>query len=119
MDKVVLNTNGSGYWSDVAKAVTIVDMQLGYCADEMDYGELMVTFDTDTWNCEQDGLIYTDKLFVEQLREFLNAHGLPGADVSYSEQGMQGDDYVSLDCGADFILAWTQKFGMESMPANV
>ena len=117
MEKVIFNTSGNGYWSDEAKAVSIVDMRINYCSDEMDFGELRVYFDTKTWDVEQDGLIYTDDQFEEELRAFLDSHGLPGKDVSYSEQGMQGDDYVSLDVGADFIHAWGQKFGMEAMPA--
>jgi hypothetical protein len=39
---------------------------------------------------------------------------LHGADVGYSEQGMQGDDYVSLDVGESFIASWEAKFGYES-----
>ena len=105
MQNVVFNTAGDGYWSDVAKQVQIVDMRLGYVSDDKDFGELCVYFNTDTWNVEQDGLIYTDKLFIEQLREFLKQHGLTD-DVSYSEQGMQGDNYVSLDCGKKFIDSW-------------
>jgi len=61
---------------------------------------------------DYDGLIYTDKQFIKDLREFLDAHGLPGKDVCYSEQGMQGDDYVSLDAGTEFYKAWMQKFGI-------
>jgi hypothetical protein len=113
---VVLNTNGVGYWSNTAKAVTIVDMQLGMgtqCAGEDEiYGELRVAFDTATWDVDTDGLIYTDRQFIKELRDFLDAHGLPGADVDYSEQGMQGDDYVSLDAGTAFYTAWMKKFGI-------
>ena len=29
-----------------------------------------------------------------------------GTDVSYSEQGMQGDTFVSLDCGSEFIKSF-------------
>jgi hypothetical protein len=113
---VVLNTNGVGYWSNTAKAVTIVDMQLGMGTQwegEADiHGELRVAFDTATWDVDTDGLIYTDRQFIKELREFLDAHGLPGADVDYSEQGMQGDDYVSLDAGTAFYTAWMAKFGI-------
>ena len=111
MGTIVLNTNGGGYWSEVAKPVEVVDMQLGYVADEKDFGELRVYFNTDTWNVREDGLIYTDRQFERELREFLDSHGLPGKDVSYSEQGMQGDDYVSLDIGEKFLTAWARKFG--------
>jgi hypothetical protein len=109
MQKVIFNTKGDGYWSNVAKAVEIVDMQVSYCDEEKDFGELRVYFNTDTWNVEQDGLIYTDGQFAEDLANFLVAHGLD-AGASYSEQGMQGDDYVSLDIGKKFIASWEAKF---------
>jgi len=109
MTKVVFNTDGSGYWSNKAKAVQIVDMQMGYIADEKDFGELCVYFNTDTWDVNTDGLIYTDGLFLLQLQMFLDEQGL-SANISYSEQGMQGDNYVSLDVEGDFINAWERKF---------
>ena len=112
MSKVIFNTYGNGYWSRTAKSVEIVDMQLGYVADELDFGELRVYFNTDTWDVNKDGLIYTDTQFKRELQEFLTAHGLPGDDVCYSEQGMQGDDYVSLDAGTAFYKAWMQKFNV-------
>ena len=118
MTQVILNTNGNGLWSDAAKAVRIVDMQLGkgtiWEGETLDdaFGELRVYFDTDTWDTREDGLIYTDKQFINELRVFLDSQGLPGKDVCYSEQGMQGDDYVSLDAGAKFYKAWMSKFGI-------
>ena len=111
MASIVLHTNGNGLWSGAAKAVEVVDMQLGYIADEKDFGELRVYFNTDTWDVSEDGLIYTDRQFERELREFLDAHGLPGKDVSYSEQGMQGNNYVSCDIGEKFLTAWAAKFG--------
>ncbi len=117
MSKVIFHTDGKrGLWSDVAKAVTITDISLGQGTqweDEKDiFGELRVYFDTETWDTRKDGLIYTDRLFIKELQEFLTAHGLPGKDVCYSEQGMQGDDYVSLDAGTKFYKAWMQKFNV-------
>jgi hypothetical protein len=113
MQTVILNTDGKrGLWSNVARAVRIVDMQLGYVADEGDFGELCVYFDTATWDVNKDGLIYTDRLFLQELRAFLDAHGLAGADVEYSEQGMQGDNYVSLDVEEKFLRAWNAKFSV-------
>jgi hypothetical protein len=110
MQTVILNTDGTGWWSNAKKAVRIVDMQLGYESDEGDFGELQVVFDTETWDVNVDGLIYTDRLFLQELRAFLDAHGLPGADVDYSEQGMQGVDYVSLDVEEKFLNSWHAKF---------
>jgi len=110
--QVTLNTAGDGYWSPVAKSVAVTDMQLGYVSDDKDFGELCVYFDTATWDTAEDGLIYTDSLFLDELNAFLQAQGL--ASANYSEQGMQGDNYVSLDVGAEFIAAWEQKYGYES-----
>ena len=111
MQKVIFNTSGDGYWSNVAKAVEITDMCLGYVDDEGDFGELRVYFNTDTWNVEQDGLIYTDKKFYTELQQFIKQQGLV-VDLCYSEQGMQGDNYVSLDVGADFLRSWSAKFNV-------
>lgn len=110
MRKVIFNTSGDGYWSPVETAVEIVDMQVSYCNDEKDFGELRVYFNTATWDVESDGLIYTDRGFMTDLRNFLTMQGLDNLAVDYSEQGMQGDDYVSFDIGADFIASWERKF---------
>lgn len=108
--QTVLNTVGDGYWSCVAKAVRITDITLGWATDERDYGELCVYFNTDDWDVEHEGLIYTDSKFLQELRDFLTDCGLTGYGVEYSEQGMQGEDYVSLDVGKTFIKAWDTKF---------
>jgi hypothetical protein len=109
---VVLNTSGDGYWSSVINAqIRITDMKLGYVNDELDFGELRVYFDTESWDVNKHGLIYTDSLFMRQLREFLDSHRLVGKDVSYSEQGMQGNNYVSCDIGKKFLDSWSKKFG--------
>lgn len=112
MQKVIFNTCGDGYWSNVAKAVTIVDMQLGYVNDEGDFGELRVYFNS-SWNVNDHGLIYTDSQFEQELQDFLNEHGIDGSDVEYSEQGMQGDNYVSLDVGKKFLASWAKKFDVK------
>ncbi len=110
MDKVIFNTDGRGYWSNVAKAVEVVDMKLGYVNDEADFGELRVYFNTDTWDISRDGLIYTDSQFYKDLQRFIKEQGLV-VDLCYSEQGMQGRNYVSLDVGKDFLDSWNAKFG--------
>jgi hypothetical protein len=112
--KVQFNTSGDGYWSNVSKSVEITDMQLGYVNDEGDFGELRVYFNTDTWNVNTDGLIYTDTLFKQDLMQFVKQQGLV-VDLCYSEQGMQGDNYVSLDVGKEFLDSWASKFGVDSL----
>jgi hypothetical protein len=112
MKQTIFSTNGKGYWSNVAKPVLITNMRVAYVNDEGDFGELRVFFDTKFWDVNVDGLIYTDKQFLSDLREFCDKQGLVGADVEYSEQGMQGDNYVSLDVGKAFLDAWDAKFNL-------
>ena len=78
-----------------------------YVSDEKDFGELCVYFNTADWDVNTDGLIYTDSAFIEDLRNFLITQQLSD-DCDYSEQGMQGDNYVSLDVGEDFINSYKQ-----------
>ena len=108
-----LRTNGSGYWSSIQRDVKITELKVfvyGPIDDEdTDYtphGELFVHFNTDSWRVDKVGLIYTDKQFMVELQAWLLTMGLDGLDVSYSEQGMQGDNYVSCDIGDKFIAGW-------------
>ena len=103
-----LNTNGKGYWSRKATAVEITGLQLAYTNDELDFGELRVFFNTKTWDVNKDGLIYTDKQFMQELKELLVQKDFDTSDLSYSEQGMQGDTYVSCDVGECFINTFMQ-----------
>lgn len=108
------STSGDGYWSDKTKSVTVTGMALGYVAEDKEFGELRVYFNTADWDVDNDGLIYTDSGWLIDLRNYLAMQGLNNLDVEYSEQGMQGDDYVSLDVGAEFIAAWEQQFGYDN-----
>ncbi len=114
MTKVIFNTSGDGYWSNKAKAVEITDMRVIWASEDKECGELAVYFNTDTWDVDKDGLIYTDSEFYADLQAFVKQHGLV-VDLCYSEQGMQGDNYVSLDVGAEFIASWEAKFGADSL----
>jgi len=112
MSKVIFNTSGDGYWSRVFNAqVRITDMVLGKATlfegdtDKDMFGELRVYFDKH-WDTRKDGLIYTDGLFLEQLKAKLTECGFNATDVGYSEQGMQGNNYVSLDVGDKFLKSW-------------
>jgi hypothetical protein len=112
-----LHTNGLGYWSNTATAVDVTALDLQYINNEKNFGELCVHFDTATWDCNKLGLIYTDKLFMSELRAYLVSLGFTAAeaaDVEYSEQGMQTEHYVSCDVGADFINGY-----MRLDPAHV
>lgn len=95
-DKIV--TSGTGLWSNAIKEVRTTHFNVPYVNEEWDFGELRVYFDTDTWNVESDGLIYTDPAFLESIRVAFGT-----SDIHYSEQGMQGDNFVSFDVGSEFL----------------
>lgn len=111
MQTVLFTTSGDGYWSKAIRNVRITDMRLGYVSEDKDFGELCVFFNTEDWDVNKVGLIYTDAGFKQDLQAFITEHGLV-VDLCYSEQGMQGDDYVSFDVGADFLSSWEAKFGV-------
>ena len=106
----ILNTDGNGYWSEVARAVRITDLKLAYVSKDRQFGELRVVFNTNDWDLNKHGLIYTDRQFVKELREWLTKLGYCANKdtVFYSEQGMQGDNYVSLDVVGPFIASWDE-----------
>lgn len=103
-----LHTDGTGFWSITGvQAVRVTQLALN--AYDTEYGELRVHFNTDDWRVDKLGLIYTDKRFMQELEALLTSLGYAGHDVSYSEQGMQGDNYVSCDAGEAFIASYMQK----------
>lgn len=99
-------TSGTGLWSNEKRKVKVIGLKV--CRSiAHDGGELQVYFDTETWNNGQHGLIYTDKGFKSALRKYLRSAGHDAADVGYSEQGMQGCNFVSFDVGPKFLKTWT------------
>jgi len=128
MSDVVFKTEGNFLWSSEKRTVRIVNIKLGKglaqpvgpiiagAKPSIEYftiwGELRVYFDTETWDTKKHGLIFMDERFMRELQKFLNVQDLPGREVCYSELGMQGDDYVSLDVGTDFYHAWMKKFNI-------
>lgn len=102
---LILNTNGKGYWTDVPGQVKVVGFKVRKYPEDI-YGELRVYFDPKTWSNAKNDLIYTDPLFLKELRIFLEKHGIPGRSIDYSEQGMQGRNYVSFEVGPRFFKAW-------------
>ena len=101
-----LTTGGDGLWSNKQRDVDVTQLRLQYCNPERNFGELCVHFTPASWDTATDGLIYTDTQFLYELRVYLMTIGFTEAealDVNYSEQGMQDDEYVSLDVGAVFL----------------
>jgi arginine/lysine/ornithine decarboxylase len=108
----VLNTCGDSLWSNKIKPVTITDIRLVDTNEDDTFGELCVYFDGQDWDVNENGLIYTDSLFLDQLKHELSVRGI-STEISYSEQGMQGDYYVSFDVGREFIDSFLLMYGTE------
>lgn len=113
------NTNGKGLWSDEVRMVQITKLDFGYMSiiyypEDPFHGELRAYFEPSgfnpgSWNVEGHGLIYTDKLWMREFKAGLRAAGFSikaVQNVGYSEQGMQGDNYVSMDVGPVFYASW-------------
>lgn len=103
----VTKTNGNGYWSSKKKTVKINRVELAYVDDKGDFGELRAYFDPKEWDVDNDGLIYSDMgwkhSFLTCMEKTFGFSPDAILDVSYTEQGMQGVDYVSMDVGEQFI----------------
>lgn len=103
-----VSTDGCGLWSREKRKVKLINMCVEYASG--DFGNLCVFFDKKTWDTHEHGLIYTDKGWLDGFRNKLvtkNGYSEKAAkDIDYSEQGMQGDDFVSLDCGAVFLAEY-------------
>ena len=100
------HTNGKGYWTRFEQTVTVVGVKLAYISDEGNFGEIRAYFDTRTWDVNEAGLIYSDPLWIDEFRGLMRSLGFTRTaceDITYSEQGMQGSNYVSMDVGADFL----------------
>ena len=106
----VYNTAGDGYWSNVAKAVSVTElgMYVSTTGEEYSDGDFYVLYDEATWDNATDGLIYTDSEFLYRTQcAVYTALVKLGLDneraqsvamtVQYSEQGMQDDGRVSFD----------------------
>lgn len=104
----VTRTSGDGYWSIQIKTVRINRVELAYVNEEGTFGELRAYFDPAEWDIDNDGLIYSDMGWKHSFLTCMENHFAFSADaildLSYSEQGMQGENFVSMDVGPQFIL---------------
>jgi hypothetical protein len=105
-----LHTNGNGLWSTKKASVKILNLYLRKTAPDWSYADLQVKFDTSTWNIKSNSLIYTDPLFIKELRQFLKNASFNTQCIDYSEQGMQGSNFVSFDVDQKFIDSWIKVF---------
>jgi hypothetical protein len=92
-------------WSSAKKEVKVEGFT--FDLEAITYGgipELRVFFDLDTWDTNTDGLIYTDKKFLSDVETNFIHMGLniEDGDITYSEMGMQGANFVSFDLSDNF-----------------
>lgn len=107
----VLNTDGSGLWSRRKGPVKLKKLEwktFPKWEDPDRAGEnetyVRIYLDGRSWQNHRDGLVYTDKLFLQEARILVTTaaamglvpKGLPWGKLSYTEQGMQGGHY--RDC---------------------
>jgi len=61
-------------------------------------------FDLAEFDSEKYGLVYGDGRFLAELNAHLRSVlGCPDESVCYTEQGMQGDDFISLEATARLL----------------
>lgn len=96
-------TNGTSIWSSRKDNHVISILESCVCNHE-----LRLYFTKKSWgNTEIYGLIYTDRQFEKEVQQFVSKitkSKVGDKQLGYSEQGMQGDDYVSMDID-DMTLA--------------
>lgn len=95
-------TDGKGLWSREARLVKVTGVSIR-CSGEYVYMD--ASFTKSSWNVDKYGLIYTDPGWLTCFRSALVEMGFSvkaSRDVDYTEQGMQGQDYVSLEAGKPF-----------------
>jgi hypothetical protein len=101
--KGVCSTNGKGIWSNhVVKNIPVIlipEDEFMLDGNEL-YGHLQAHFSKKDWDVNKHGLIYTDDRFKKDIRKVLKVNGFKNYhDIGYSEQGMQGANYVDFDIG--------------------
>jgi hypothetical protein len=67
----------------------------------------------------RNGLIYTNTSFERAVRRLLQDAGIPGANsIGYTEQGMQGDNFVSM-CAGKQLSEWLLNTYGDKLGINV
>lgn len=93
----VNKTDGTGFYSSLEKFVTCIGLDLKFVSETEIY--LEVYFDSETWNVEEDGLIYSDKNWLVECRNNLISLGFDSGivkDVQYAPFRYQTEESVLL-----------------------
>ena len=105
--ETTIKTNGTTLYARTTDAekpvpVKVTKVELIAYNNNFDGWNLYVKayFDTKTWNVGNMGHLVTDKGFAKNFRAELEKQGYPVGtprNLSWSEQGMQGKNYVMFD----------------------
>ena len=93
---VIIHTDGNGEWSTTRAAIQIIAVEITDTEDG--HFIVNVAFNKDHWDVSSDGLIYTDARALTELKDVLADyvdHDLN--NLEYTEAGMQGKDFISLE----------------------
>jgi hypothetical protein len=103
---IICNTDGRGYWSCEARAVRVNKVVVSIHRAEVNlyryhpvlYVNVDAYFPKSSWDTNEHGLIYTDRLWLKEFNKAMKAINplLFGSGIYYTEQGMQERDYVSM-----------------------
>lgn len=116
---LVCHTGGDGHWSNAKRKVVHKKLELIVSDDAgSNYSSLRVYFLKKYWNTEDHGLIYTDGLWIKEFLDQLekigfNLNKTKKSKVVYSEQGLQGDNFVDLDVEDFFVNQYIDKLYSE------
>jgi hypothetical protein len=92
-------TSGDGWWSSQEdKNVKVIAIKPQIIWDR--HITFKAYFRKKDWNWRKHGLIYTDSRWLREFRRNLIQLGVPSRiakSIDYTEQGMQGNNYVSLE----------------------
>ena len=109
---ITCNTNGKGLWSRHQRKINHKKMEIKTFCDDFSFYELKVFFNKKDWDTDNHGIVYTDPLWIKEFRQGLVNLGFSKASVKecdYSESGMQGDNYISLDASLKFAKEFFSK----------
>jgi hypothetical protein len=110
MKKLIMSctTNGVGLWSSESNKEVQGCMYFTLLKTESDGevygGTATFHFSKEDWDVDKYGLIYTDEGFLDSIHNKLKEAGFEKyQEINYSEQGMQGDDYVDFDASIEIV----------------
>ena len=88
---IIIQTDGKGLWSKARRALSIDKVEIIHGG-----AFIKAYWAKGHWDTSRHGLIYTDERALAGLRAGLAEFVDNIETLRYTEQGMQGDDFISL-----------------------